>query len=430
MRNPKKAKVIVAHPLQQHSYRTAESLKNNDVLHSYLTTVYYQSNSFLYNMLGRILGSDNIKRMRGRRNKIINEVVKTNNELLGVVYLFLIRYDKNKTLEPFIYGILTRLFGNFTANYCIKEDADAIVMYDTTAYVCFSKLAKTNPNIIKILDMSSAAAPYIRSIILKELNLNDSYKKSLKVKLKSYNKTKSKYYFNEIKAADYFLVSSNFVEKSLCEYGVDKAKIINVPYGVDISDFTLKDYNKKKPNKKIKFLFVGRVEAAKGIYYLFEAFKQLTHLDIELLVVGSIEMNIKELANCSENIKFLGPVNKKEISKIYQNVDVYVMPSLWEGFSLTIFEAMASGLPVIASKNSGAEGVITDYEQGFIVETCSIEELVNKITWFYQNPSSIEPMGNKARKLAERYSWEVYQKKIASSIEYILDGSLKVEKNS
>ena len=412
-------KIVVAHPLQQHSYKTAEALKNKNLLHSYLTTVYYQKESLLYKILGKLLGKDNVRRMRGRRNNVFNDLVKKNNELLGIVYLFLIRYDKKKYLEPLLYDFLTKQFGKFTASYCEDKNVSAIIMYDTTAYACFSKLERKQSDIVRILDMSSAAAPYIRSIIVNEIKNNDTFKKSLKVKLKSYSKRKCKYYLNEIEASDFFLVSSSFVKKSLFECGIKEDKIIYIPYGVDISNFSLKEFKQKSQGEKIQFLFVGRVEAAKGIYYLFEAFKQLNKLNIELIVVGSIEIDERELFDCSSNIKFEGSKNKKEMSSIYQNADVYIMPSLWEGFSLTIFEAMASGLPVIATKSSGAEGIVADYEQGFVVETCSVEAIKDKILWFYNNQDKIELMGRNARILAERYTWESYQKNITSSLKYI-----------
>ena len=420
MKQIKNEKVVIAHPLQQHSYRTAQALRNDGLLHSYLTTVYYQNDSLIYKILEKVLGKDNIKRMKGRHNDVFDDYVKKYYEFLGLVYLFVIRHDKKKILEPLLYGFLTRRFGKQVGKYCREENVKAIIMYDTTAYMCFAKLKKIRLDVVKILDMSSAAAPYIRSIIVNEMGNNNTFKKSLRVKLKSYSKTKCKHYLNEIENSDYFLVASSFVEKSLHACGVKKDKIIYVPYGVDINMFSLKEYKQKIQRNKMKFLFVGRVEAAKGIYYLFEAFQQLRNLNIELVVVGSIECNEEQIINYKNNIKFEGTKTKKEMAKVYQSADVYIIPSLFEGFSLTLFEAMASGLPVIASKNSGAEGMISDYEQGFVIEACSIEAIKDKVLWFYNNQDRVESMGRNARLLAERYTWESYQKKIVSEVNKVI----------
>jgi glycosyltransferase involved in cell wall biosynthesis len=423
MKKIKNENIVIAHPLQQHSYRTAEALKNKNLLHSYLTTVYYQNESLIYKIMEKVLGKDNVKRMKGRHNDIFDDYVKKYYEFLGIIYLLVIRKDKKKIIEPFLYRIMTNIFGIQVEKYCRGNDVKAIIMYDTTAYLCFRKLRKTRPDIVKILDMSSAAPPFIRSIILNEIKSNSAFSNSLQTKLKSYKKNMCKRYLNEIKSSDYFLVSSRFVEKSLYSCGVEKDKIIYIPYGVDINMFSLKEYKKKPKEEKMKFLFVGRVEAVKGIYYLFEAFNQLLHLNIELIVVGSIECSDKELESYKQNIKFIGVKNKVEMPKIFQEADVYIMPSLWEGFSLSLFEAMASGLPVIASKNSAADGTITDFEQGFVVEACSIEAIKDKVLWFYNNQDKIESMGLKARLLAEKFTWENYERNIVNEVNIVSNES-------
>ena len=411
MRKDNCKRIVVAHPLQQHSYYTAQALEKKGFLYSYITTVYYKSEDYIYKMLARVLGADNVNRMKGRQNKLLNDYVVKYYEILGIIYLFFTRFDKKKLIEPTIYGILTDKFGKKVYKYCLEHKPDAIIMYDTTAYNCFKKINRSGMDTIKILDMSSSAAPYIREIILNELDSEDIFKDSLKVKLKSYTRRKCKKYIKEIEQSDYFLVASSFVEKGLIKNGVSKDKIIYVPYGVDRSRFEVCDVEKNN-NKNIQFLFIGRVEAAKGIYYILEAFRQLSDLNIELTVVGSVDCDKKMLDIYQKNVKFVGVKSKEEIPKIYRDADVYIMPSLWEGFSLTLFEAMISGLPVIASQNSGAEGIITDYEQGFIIKTGSIEEIKEKILWFVKNSDKIKGMGEKAKVLSKQYTWELYYERL------------------
>lgn len=414
-------KVLVAHPLQQHSYRLAEALEEQNLLHSYLTTVYYKREKIVYKILAKILGKDNIRRMEGRQNDVLNYCVKTYYDILGLVYLFIIRRDKKKIIEPFLYDIMTNAFGKTVAEYCRVEAVEAVVMYDTTAYECFKKMDDGQLSVLKIIDMSSAAAPYICSIIQGELKKKDAFNDSLKTKIKSYDKNRCNKYLKEIEKSDYFLVPSTFVEKSLAFCGIEKNRIIKVPYGVDINFFQMKNYITNPLQKRLKFLFAGRVEAAKGIFYLLEAFKHLEDLDLELIVVGTIECDRQLLEKYKKNVNFLGIKTKNEMPDIFKNADIYIMPSLWEGFSLTIFEAMASGIPVIATKNSGAEGVVSDFEQGFVIGAASIEDIKEKVLWFYKNQDKIETMGRKARLLAEQYTWESYKKNVLASIKEILE---------
>lgn len=414
-------KIIVAHPLQQHSYRTVEALDKINILQKYITTVYYQKDKKMYRVLEKILKPSNLKRMYGRKNKIVEKYLKTFDEFLGLLYLLIVRIDKLKIIEPRFYALLTNHFGKKVYKYIKKNNTRALIMYDTTAYKCFKLINKSKYTCTKILDMSSAAAPYIRSILLDELNKdNMTYKKSIKTKLKSYSKRICKRYQREIENADYFLVPSNFVKKSLIYCGVDENKILYIPYGVDIKTFS---YQRKKLNKeKIKFLFVGRVEAAKGIYYLIKAFEELKELNIELEIVGSIATKDKcicEDIRNNNNISYIGAKTKNEMNNIYKNANVYIMPSIFEGLSLTLFESMASGLPVIASKNSGAEGIIENYKQGFVIDSNSKEQIKEKILWFHNNRDKIPQMGKEARKLAEKYTWENYNSNLVKEIKKI-----------
>lgn len=402
-----KSKIIIAHPLQQHSYKTAEALIENNSLYKYITTIYYKKEKILYKFLSFFLSKDNRDRMERRQNKFFDSYVISIYEFISLIYLLLIRVDKKKMFEPELYNILTFLFSSKVSYICKYIKPDVLIMYDTTAYKAFMKLSSYKT--IRVLDMSSAYAMFIRDLIIDEIKSEDSFKKSLFNKLKSYNKSKIEKYKKEIQYTDYFIVPSNFVKKTLTNYGVKEEKIFCVPYGVDIERFKLRNFQKRL-NKKLKLLFVGRVEAVKGIFYLLEAVKQLHFLEIELELVGSVEVSKSELSNYeTDRIKFSGSKSKTEMPEIYSKNDVLIMPSLWEGFSLTIFEAMASGLPVIASLNSGAEGIIENYVHGFVIEVCSISAIKEKILWFYNNSNQIEIMGKKSRSLAELYTWEKYK---------------------
>ena len=170
------------------------------------------------------------------------------------------------------------------------------------------------------------------------------------------------------------------------------------------------------PGKKIKFLFVGRVEAAKGIYYILEAFRQLQNLNIELIVVGDVLNQREELEAYTSNARFLGLKRRDEMPEYYKEADVFILSSLWEGSSLSMLEALATGLPVIASKYSCAPEVVTEYEEGFVIEPRDIEQLKDRIRWFYNNADKIPEMSVAARKTAENYTWIQYGEKISKIV--------------
>ena len=411
-------KILLAHPLVQHSYRTANAIILSDSLKSYYTTIYYDSNKLFYKFLEKILSEDNIKRMKKKKMDLLDFYQKTCFKYIGLMYLFIIRKDIKKIIEPSLYMLLTRIFGKKIYNILKKEDNMIIWMYDTTAWNCFPRIDEKSKH-IKVIDMSSAAAPYIRKIILNEINNSPMYRKSLEIKLKSYKKSYCLKYQEEIDNTDYFVVPSNFSANSLIDCGVERKKIFIIPYGVDVSIFN--NNNKKYlMDKKIKFLYVGRIEAVKGVHHLVEVFKNINIANIELTLVGAMQGGMGSIFdNLPDNIMYIGPKRHDEMPDLYKEYDVLIAPSLWDGFSLTVFEAMASGLAIIASSNVGAATFLEGNNCGCLYEAGNKKDLKEKIEWFINNKIKIAEMGTNSTKVVKNYTWDNYNKKIKNFLEII-----------
>lgn len=417
-------KISIAIPLQQHSYNTAEVLIKNSLLDKYYTSVYFDQ-SRLYKLVGVFLDSDKRRRMENKHSVFLDSFVIKQNELLGLFFLFLVYYDKKYLFRPMVKNRLCKKFGQNVANKLINENAKTIIMYDTLAYDCFQVLNRKKSSIVKILDMASISALEINKIITNEFSVENKFKDSIKPLQKLYSLKNCRKYQQEINLADHILVASNYSKNTLINNGIDEKKIHYLPLGVDVKHFQncSKIKKEKLSNEKLNFLFVGRVQSVKGIYYLLESFKRLYSKNVKLLVVGQIMCDKKQLSQYSFNVDFLGPKRKDEMVQIYNNADIYVLPSLFEGFSLSLFEALASGLPVIASKYSIAPDVITEYKEGFIIDPKNIDAITQKIEWFDENRNKLSQMSENSKKLANFFSWEKYEENLLKVIENIDDGT-------
>lgn len=424
MKQINKNSVIVAHPMQQHSYRLAEALEKKGLLHSYITTVYYQEDKLVYRILNKILDSDNLKRMKNRRNPLFDHKVITYSELLGIMYLFILRVDTKKYILPYIERSIRKKYGRKVAKYAIANKIKAVVVYDKWGSYCVEYLKKYS-DIITIMDMSSITSDSILEIANKDIEIND-YKKDnqrnnpYKVILRPYKQSFLNEYRNEIMNCDYFLAPSNFSKGTVLKAINDSNKVFVCPYGVDTSRFKpKKNYNNDQ--KKIKFLYVGRLSAAKGIFYLLEAFKELSNDNVELICVGNKVGSEDLFAPYEGYYTYLGTKLNSEMNEIYTNSDVYIMPSLWEGMSLTLGEAMASGLPVIATYNTGADTLINEGENGFLIEPMNVSAIKEKVQWFLTNQHKISTMGQKARTTIQQRTWDNYYKNVSHIIEKIVN---------
>ena len=216
----------------------------------------------------------------------------------------------------------------------------------------------------------------------------------------------------------YFVVANS---QGLCDLALKSApqKEIGVIYnGIDINEF-FPDYAKKDKNK-FTVICVSRVTPRKGIRFLVQAVEKLSkkYDNLRLIVVGdgnerdSLENLVQEVG-LKEKIAFTGPIPHENVGEYYNKSDIFALPSFNEGMSNTMLEALACGLPLIATNTGGAEELVKDGVNGFIVKMSDAEDLAEKIEKFLINKELEEKMGKESRLLAEKMSWSAVAKKYA-----------------
>lgn len=222
-----------------------------------------------------------------------------------------------------------------------------------------------------------------------------------------------------------------FIEK----YGGKKEKIVVIPNGVDKILFKkIKDNNfKKELNIKGPIvLFFGRLNPTKGPDKFVLAAREILKEknNINFLIIGPDEGmldKVKELSKNIEQIKILGPIRGKEkIAEMYQASDVYVMPSFREGLPLTLFEALASGLPIIASPVNGIPFEMSDPENGFFVKYGDIEGLKEKISLLLKNKKLSQKISKNNIEKAKKYSWDLIAEKTLDLYKKIISEKNKI----
>ncbi len=216
----------------------------------------------------------------------------------------------------------------------------------------------------------------------------------------------------EFKEADFITVPSDFSYKSMIENGIDEKKLIKIPFGADISRFRpAKNYDQPTFN----VLFVGQVGFRKGVLYLLDAWKKLRLKDATLTIVGQEDFEIKKFLIPYKNdssIKFIG---YSDTLPIYQSSHVFVFPSIEEGSALVTYEAMACGLPLITTLESGS--IVEEGKEGFIVPSSDVDSLAERIKYLYENRAIGFEMGARARSKVEDYTWENYGKNLVNFYE-------------
>ena len=217
------------------------------------------------------------------------------------------------------------------------------------------------------------------------------------------------------------MCSKRVCKKSFIEKGVNEKKIVKIPYGVDLSSF----YRKKNKlnDKKFRVVYIGASSVRKGIYYLLKAFRELNLNNSELLIVGKIDKEIIPILKKFENfnVKYFGSKKQSDLNDFYNRADIYVTCSIEEGLSMVQAQAMACGLPVICTTNTGGDEILDDGKSGFVLPIRKVDKLKEKLIYFYENRDMISVMGNNAyEKATHSLSWSNYGDKMSEFYNKIL----------
>jgi len=213
--------------------------------------------------------------------------------------------------------------------------------------------------------------------------------------------------------------------------GAGKKKIYVVYNGVDIDLFNADKYSKyRRVTGKKRILFVGGLRKIKGVKYLIMAMGHVLKktTDVELTIVGDgpqlgFLKRLVQSLNIQGYIRFVGRVEHEEIPMYMIRSDIFVLPSLYEGLPNVIIEALAMGLPVIATRVGGVPEIIQDGVNGYLVEPRDVLNLANKICLLLLDDKRREGIRNNNLKKAKFLSWSAIAKKVERIYKEITDVS-------
>jgi glycosyltransferase involved in cell wall biosynthesis len=178
-----------------------------------------------------------------------------------------------------------------------------------------------------------------------------------------------------------------------------------------------------KRDTVFRVLYAGSCSIRKGIRYLFEAIADLTLPNFELVLNGSVSPEVRNvMERYADRYRFAGFQPLERLHEIYSQASVLVLPTIEDGFAKVVTEAMACGIPVIATTNCGAADVLDDGVEGFIVPIRDPAAIQEKILYLYENPDICESMGRAAlARVQSVISWDTYGERAAAAYERVLN---------
>jgi len=230
----------------------------------------------------------------------------------------------------------------------------------------------------------------------------------------------------EYALADWFNVGSSFVKETLVAHGIPADRVIVNHTGVDTEHWVVARKNRQVgPGDPFVFVFTGSVDPRKGIRYLMQAWKEVALDNAELWICGGTDRSMDWNRVCGGlpgNVRFFGRVKQDRLVELYSKASVYVLPSLLEGLARTGLEAMASGLPVIVTRETGLTDFVSDGVEGWIVPSRDAHALAERFNWCATHPDAVRSAGDAAFRHMGGKDFAAYGDQCATIAKQIIEG--------
>jgi len=408
--------VIISQPVHQQAYETVVAAQQAGLLHSFRNGLYRTGRGLSNPKLLRLLPNHIRTRVEGQQRRRWHAEIDS-SKVLTVSRYHLAALAMRPLLSLAGYRGADRERFPWDIERWAHEQFDEAVGRD---------LRKTAGNARLVHAWEGSALGTLRAArelgLITVLDVPGAFEYTMQVITDEGGSAPPLEVFRRIRAerelADFLFAPSEFVERCLIEHGVPPGKIVRIPYGVDESTFAPIE---QKADRPFRVLFAGRIGLRKGLKYLLEAWSQLRLQNAELVLVGSPDAHGHELLRrFAGQYRHVAPVPLYELHLWFQSSDVFVFPSLSEGSALVTYMALASGLPMVTTLNSGS--VLKSGVQGFIVPPRDSQALAERIRQLFLDAELRKKMSLVARQtILTSFTWKHYRSRIGSAYRSILD---------
>ncbi len=405
----KRISVLLSHPTGNQNVRNAlRGLAEHDMLAEFWTTLAWKPES----RWNRILPAGLLHQLAKRAfpeapEKRVKCVPSRELVRLAARGSFLDRFLCSGE-RPFSVIGMYRHFDGKVARRIRDTRPDAVYAYEGGALQSFREARKTGT--AAFYELPSSHWYWEHKLLSEESQRNPEFA-ALLPKLKD-SPRHMQWKDEELRLADFVIVPSQHVRNTLTGVVPDE-RIRVVSYGAP-------PVRPRKPPQKeamgpLKVLFVGALSQRKGIGYLLEAV-DLLGSEVELTLVGGrIAANSRVDAACAR-WHWFESLTHLEVLNLMQESDVLILPSLAEGLALVLPEALACGLPVIVTPNTGALEFVRDGTEGFVVPICRPDAIADRLQMLHDNREMLATMSRNALETAAKKSWESYRANLAETV--------------
>lgn len=389
---PRVPRVLLVHPGTQHAPRLAAELEREGMLFRFWTGVASsQRRSKLKKSYFEILTE--------RKRRLV-DIPKEKLCTLPWVEIFALLLARLPINRERLWHWRNALFQRLIPRSEI-EAADVVVGFDTAAWLIGERAVHAGKKFV--LDQT-VAHPLSRVGTVRAAGGNETmWADAFVPRQECVRQAEAR----EHELAEAVVAASSFAKETLVENGVPAEKIRVIQYGVGeewLEAGRTRRLKVRESGRPFRFLYAGYLTPRKGVGILLDAWKEMDVSGGELRLAGGGNADVGN----ARNVVFLGQTSRKDLLREMAEADVFVFPSLFEGFGLVLLEAMATGLPVITTPNTAGPDIFRDGREGVIVPAGDAVLLRRAMEDFLADPERARGMGQCAHELAAQYTWRRY----------------------
>ncbi len=413
---PSTRKTVVVQSGARDAYQVARALAEAGMLEALVTDLFWPADRAWAQIIARRLPASLRAMLQQRSEASLPSSLVRLCALPGLATLLL---DKLPNVPLSLRRRITRFTDatlGRTAGCLAHRSAAGLVSYSYYGYDAFRHYP--HPGTLFQLHPHPAS---MRRILTEELNAHPDCADSLRQEWElSLAEGDFQHLVRETTLAAHFLAASSFTRSTLVEHGVPASAVSVIPYGVDSTRFTPSPDRRSGAAGPLRLLFVGRINQRKGIKYLLEALRLLNTQEVHLTVCGRVVDSLDLFRPFVSQVDIRPDVSAQELVAQYQAADLFVFPSVAEGFGQVLLESLASGLPILSTTHTAAPDLIDHGTQGFVVEPRRPDLLAAHIDWALTHRNQLAHMGHEARLTAEQFTWQRFRSGIVSTVSQFL----------
>jgi glycosyltransferase involved in cell wall biosynthesis len=325
------------------------------------------------------------------------------------------RLDRTRVMTDRVWEWAETGFDRWVARHGLRG-ATAVYGYEHACRSSFEEGRRRG--LLCVYDVPAAEHEFTHQLLERESEIHpelcDSYRQHVRQRPLHLRRTERRR--REWAAADVVIAASAFTRDSYSGYpGADKVRVI--PYGAPPPDPSSVDGG-SKGDGPLRVLWAGTFSPRKGAHYLIEAWRRagLTEREATLDHYGAVTLPPGMAGQAPPQFHFRGSVPREELFDAYRAADVFVFPTLCDGFGMVVTEAFSRGLPVVTTRNAGAADLVRHGENGLLVGAGDADRLAEALRWCVSNRAALRAMRSAALATAAGWQWADYRAALRSTI--------------